>query len=31
MNQLIEDYNNFLALPTEDKREFAKNNGYKFD
>jgi hypothetical protein len=31
MNQLIEDYNNFLALPTEDKRDYAKNNGYKFD
>lgn len=31
MNQLIEDYNKFLELPTEDKREYAKNNGYKFD
>ena len=31
MNQLIEDYKNFLLLPTEDQREYAKNNGYKFD
>jgi hypothetical protein len=31
MNQLKEDYNNFLSLSIDAKREYAKNNGYKFD
>jgi len=31
MQQLIDDYKNFLELPTEERREYAKNNGYKFD
>ena len=31
MQQLIDDYNKFLELPTEERREYAKNNGYKFD
>lgn len=31
MNQLINDYNLFLELSIEEKREYAKNNGYKYD
>ncbi len=31
MNQLLEDYKKFLELSVEEKREYAKNNGYKFD
>jgi len=31
MNQFIEDYKLFLELSIEEKREYAKSNGYKYD